>query len=247
MTKAHEILQAAEGHLRDRALRYDRDGERNIQKVVDAFLTFTGKSLTTEEGWLFMILLKIARSQQGAYRADNYEDGAAYFGLMGEAAAESHRQETQDQELKNSMCDAHKFIDKINLLEQTKRRPSFNLPKNLEVPTFSNPVRTDLQELNGLTPEEGESEQALRTQIRKKLGIESEPEPEPETVGGLHLTYQYAMRELIKHEPLQYAGADLREKVVLFLRQFILDHDLTHPSLVFELDEEGRPKDRGEY
>ena len=27
------------------------------------------------------------RAQQGQFKADNYEDGAAYFGLMGEAAS----------------------------------------------------------------------------------------------------------------------------------------------------------------
>ena len=33
-----------------------------------------------------MALLKAVRSQQGDYRADSYEDGAAYFALAGEAA-----------------------------------------------------------------------------------------------------------------------------------------------------------------
>jgi len=41
---------------------------------------------TEEKGWLFMVLLKIVRSQQGDFKLDNYEDGGAYFGLMGEAA-----------------------------------------------------------------------------------------------------------------------------------------------------------------
>jgi hypothetical protein len=39
------------------------------------------------QGWLFMAILKAVRSQQGGYRSDNYEDGAAYFSLAGEAAA----------------------------------------------------------------------------------------------------------------------------------------------------------------
>lgn len=34
-----------------------------------------------------MALLKAVRSQQGRFKADNYEDGAAYFALAGEAAA----------------------------------------------------------------------------------------------------------------------------------------------------------------
>lgn len=35
------------------------------------------------------VLLKATRSQQGSYRADSYEDGAAYFALAGEAAAKA--------------------------------------------------------------------------------------------------------------------------------------------------------------
>lgn len=35
-----------------------------------------------------MALLKMVRSQQGNYKADNYEDLAAYSALMGEAACE---------------------------------------------------------------------------------------------------------------------------------------------------------------
>lgn len=55
--------------------------------TVGAFLAVSGVSLTEEQGWLFMALLKAVRSQQGNYRADSYEDGAAYFALAGEAAA----------------------------------------------------------------------------------------------------------------------------------------------------------------
>ena len=55
--------------------------------TVLAFAAITGVLMTEEQGWLFMALLKAVRSQQGAYRSDSYEDGAAYFALAGEAAA----------------------------------------------------------------------------------------------------------------------------------------------------------------
>ena len=84
---AANILTAALGHMRDRAATYDKpEGERSIGATVDAFQAVTGVSMTEEQGWLFMALLKAVRSQQGAYRADSYEDGAAYFALAGEAA-----------------------------------------------------------------------------------------------------------------------------------------------------------------
>ena len=84
---AASILTAALGHMRERAATYDKpEGERSMGATVDAFLAVTGVSMTEEQGWLFMALLKAVRSQQGSYRADSYEDGAAYFALAGEAA-----------------------------------------------------------------------------------------------------------------------------------------------------------------
>lgn len=85
---AHSICQAAMGHMDDRATTYDqKGGERSMGKTVTAFNALTGHSLTEEQGWLLMELLKCARSQQGNYRADNYEDATAYAALRGEAAA----------------------------------------------------------------------------------------------------------------------------------------------------------------
>lgn len=86
--KAHEILEAAAGHLKDRASTYDKpEGERSMYATVEAFECVTGVGMTETQGWLFMAILKAVRSQQGGYRADSYEDGAAYFSLAGEAAA----------------------------------------------------------------------------------------------------------------------------------------------------------------
>lgn len=74
--------------MSDRAATYDRpQGERSMGATIEAFKAVSGISITEEQGWLFMALLKAVRSQQGAYRADSYEDGAAYFALAGESAA----------------------------------------------------------------------------------------------------------------------------------------------------------------
>lgn len=86
--KSTEILKNAAAHIGDRAVTYDKKaGERSIPATVEAFNAVTGHRLTSEQGWLFMALLKAVRSQQGGYRADSYEDGAAYFALAGEQAA----------------------------------------------------------------------------------------------------------------------------------------------------------------
>lgn len=85
---AHEFLERAAGHMKDRAATYDKPtGERSMGKTVAAFNAITGHRLTEEQGWLFMGLLKMVRSQQGAFKADNYEDEAAYTALRGECAS----------------------------------------------------------------------------------------------------------------------------------------------------------------
>lgn len=87
-TKAPDILTAALSHMQDRAATYDKpEGERSMPATVAAFNALTGHNLTAEQGWLFMTVLKLCRTQQGGLRPDNYEDGAAYFALMGEQAA----------------------------------------------------------------------------------------------------------------------------------------------------------------
>ena len=86
---ASNILQTAAKHMEERASTYDQlQGERSIGKTVTMFNTLTGAGLTDEQGWLFMTCLKMVRAQQGRYRADSYEDGAAYFALAGESAAQ---------------------------------------------------------------------------------------------------------------------------------------------------------------
>lgn len=87
---ANEILTRAAGHLADRAKTYDKpEGERSMRATVEAFKAVTGHDLTETQGWLFMVLLKAVRSQQGAFKMDSFEDGAAYFALAGESAAEA--------------------------------------------------------------------------------------------------------------------------------------------------------------
>lgn len=85
--KAQDFLQAGLGHMQDRAVTYDKPtGERSMAATVGAFKCVSGVEMTEEQGWLFMGLLKMVRSQQGEFKADNYEDEAAYAALRGECA-----------------------------------------------------------------------------------------------------------------------------------------------------------------
>jgi NADH dehydrogenase/NADH:ubiquinone oxidoreductase subunit G len=80
---AHDIVLQAASEMQDRAVTYDKPaGERSMGATV----AVTGVSMTEEQGWLFMALLKAVRSQQGNMKTDNYVDGSAYFALAGEAA-----------------------------------------------------------------------------------------------------------------------------------------------------------------
>ena len=81
------ILEQAASEMRDRAKTYDKpQGERSMAATVKAFAAITGVTMNEQQGWQFMEVLKMVRSNQGAYRADSFIDGAAYAALAGEAA-----------------------------------------------------------------------------------------------------------------------------------------------------------------
>ncbi len=82
---AHSFLEKGVKHMKDRAAQRDsEDGERSMKACVDAFNAMFGHNLTETQGWQFMVLLKMARSRN-KFNPDDYEDGAAYTGLAGEA------------------------------------------------------------------------------------------------------------------------------------------------------------------
>ena len=90
--KAVQILNEAVSIMAERGKSYDKSGgeaERSMPKIVAMFNALTGHELTPEQGWKFMCCLKLARSEQGEYREDNYLDGAAYMALAGEEAEAS--------------------------------------------------------------------------------------------------------------------------------------------------------------
>lgn len=90
--KAVQILNEAVQIMAERGKSYDKSGgeaERSMPKIVAMFNALTGHELTPEQGWKFMCCLKLARSEQGEYREDNYLDGAAYMALAGEEAEAS--------------------------------------------------------------------------------------------------------------------------------------------------------------
>ena len=85
--RADEILQAALDALKQRAAIRDQNSERSMELAVNIYNSTTRKQLTESEGWRFMCCLKLARSLQGGFSADDYIDLAGYAALLGECEA----------------------------------------------------------------------------------------------------------------------------------------------------------------
>ena len=84
---AIEFLERAADLMLERGQEYDSpDGERSMKSTVAAFNVLTGNILSEQEGWLFMLLLKISRQHQSpGWHQDSSEDAIAYAALMAEA------------------------------------------------------------------------------------------------------------------------------------------------------------------
>ncbi|TDF23855.1 hypothetical protein EZI45_23930 [Delftia tsuruhatensis] len=83
------MLEAAAGHLRDRAATYDKpEGERSMAQTVAIFNQFHRTGMTEAQGWHFMQILKDVRLfTRDGYHQDSGEDCVAYAALKCEAKA----------------------------------------------------------------------------------------------------------------------------------------------------------------
>ncbi|HKY46184.1 MAG TPA: DUF6378 domain-containing protein [Pyrinomonadaceae bacterium] len=111
---APDILKNAAQHMENRAATRDQaGGERSMARTVDAFNAITGHEVSERDGWLFMAVLKAARAcTTPTGIADDYEDGAAYFGLAGEAAERQRKDEEELDALLGVPTAAPKEIDR---------------------------------------------------------------------------------------------------------------------------------------
>lgn len=84
---AIEFLERAADLMLERGQEYDSpDGERSMKATVAAFNVITGNILSEQEGWLFMLILKLTRQHQcEGWHQDSSEDAIAYAALMAEA------------------------------------------------------------------------------------------------------------------------------------------------------------------
>lgn len=87
LPSADSLLHRAADIMAERGKQYDSTGqnkERSMGRIVAAFNALYGTSLTEQQGWHFMLLVKLAR-QQTRPHADSMEDAIAYAALAGEA------------------------------------------------------------------------------------------------------------------------------------------------------------------
>lgn len=84
---AIEFLERAADLMLERGKEYDSpDGERSMERTVFAFNVLTGNILSEQDGWLFMLLLKLSRQQNSTeWHKDSSEDAIAYAALLAEA------------------------------------------------------------------------------------------------------------------------------------------------------------------
>jgi hypothetical protein len=103
--KASKILTNAAELIETRGVERDKeDGERSMERCVKSFNEMTSHNLTETEGWKFMMFLKMARMEGGAFKLDDYEDNVSYAALMAEAAV-------KEEECTNTFCLPEDFDD----------------------------------------------------------------------------------------------------------------------------------------
>ena len=85
--RAEDILTSASATLISRGADRDQDEERSMLSAVALFNQMTGAEMSEEDGWAFMICLKLARAYNGpvTFNADHFIDLAGYSALLGEA------------------------------------------------------------------------------------------------------------------------------------------------------------------
>lgn len=84
------VLEEVQDTLKERGNQngYDTGKERSAAKIAKVFNALTGRDLTEQEAWTFMICLKLVRNQHKP-RRDNIVDLIGYTALLGESQGEA--------------------------------------------------------------------------------------------------------------------------------------------------------------
>jgi hypothetical protein len=83
-TKRKEILEKAIECVTGQRTQDYGTPENNFQKIADLWSVYSGTTVTAKDVCIMMILLKIARIQNGGGSGDSYVDLAGYAACAGE-------------------------------------------------------------------------------------------------------------------------------------------------------------------
>lgn len=83
--KAVDILHQASRYVEGLDVERDTSKERSMDRAVRSFNMLTGNNLSAADGWLFMVVLNLARATAGRLADDDPVDSAACCELALEA------------------------------------------------------------------------------------------------------------------------------------------------------------------
>lgn len=83
---AQSLVLQGQNVLSARAAQRGLADERSMERTVATFNALTAQDLTTHQGWLFMVALKLVRGTAGSPQPDDYVDALNYVALAGEEA-----------------------------------------------------------------------------------------------------------------------------------------------------------------
>ena len=89
---ATQYLRISEETMNTRGETYDgSDEERSMELIVDIFNKLTGRTLSEQEGWLFMCCLKMVRQfAKEGHHEDSSIDLVSYAALMAESFSKNN-------------------------------------------------------------------------------------------------------------------------------------------------------------
>ena len=86
---ADYFLKKAVEILKERGKERDVEKERSMARIVSVYNALTGQSMSVEDGWKFMAILKLVRIQIKPHE-DGFLDALSYMALWGEEAYQNN-------------------------------------------------------------------------------------------------------------------------------------------------------------
>lgn len=217
---ASDFIHHADLTLAQRGKQYDVGGkqERSMAKIVAAFNAVhdaDGAQLTEQQGWAFMLLLKLVRGAHAPH-LDSALDAVGYSALYGECVAEQlAAQEAQLSPLQWSMAQVEKAA------------------------MFGNePVLTAYKEMNKLSAEDthmrnrvAELEAMLKESLNKQAIIENRNDNLVAQLAEANAGYERLQAKLRKMEEALHTVSDARQEEIERNKQLMIRNDELHSDV----------------